>query len=165
MEFCYVLDVRPCRGIGALDGGREHEITRTKVCRRVVNSRDDAEEAESQASIAREGEQNQILNTSLLEKIHEEYIGKIKGIQHVHFAAMEPILACIKQEVRQSKQECAEGMIKIKPCTKKCVFTLLDGCLDRQDWVMIFPCIHQCKPMVITKLGAKLLRPRIPGVH
>jgi hypothetical protein len=22
----------PCRGIGALDGGREHEITRTKVC-------------------------------------------------------------------------------------------------------------------------------------
>jgi len=102
----------------------------------------------------------------LLEKIHEEYIGKIKGIQHVHFAAMEPILACIKvspsvsvnqafnmnppplalylsplhssvicllhahpnlarvewplqQEVRQSKQECAEGMIKIKPCTKK----------------------------------------------
>jgi hypothetical protein len=32
----------------------------------------------------------------LLEKIHEEYIGKINGIQHVHFAAMEPILACIK---------------------------------------------------------------------
>jgi hypothetical protein len=28
----YVLDVRPCKGIGALDGGREHEITRTKVC-------------------------------------------------------------------------------------------------------------------------------------
>ncbi|CAK9266633.1 unnamed protein product [Sphagnum jensenii] len=110
------------------------------------------EEGSMRSHGQREGEQNQILNTSLLEKIHEEYIGKIKGIQHVHFAAMEPILACIKQEVRQSKQECAEGMIKIKPCTKK-------------DWVMIFPCIHQCKPMVITKLGAKLLRPRIPGVH
>jgi hypothetical protein len=45
---------------------------------------------------AKRGEQNQILNLSLLQKIHEEYIGKIKSIQHVHFAAMEPILACIK---------------------------------------------------------------------
>jgi hypothetical protein len=45
---------------------------------------------------AERGEQNQILNSSLLQKIHEEYIGKIKGIQHVHFAAMEPILACKK---------------------------------------------------------------------
>ncbi|CAM6040642.1 unnamed protein product [Sphagnum compactum] len=110
------------------------------------------EEGSMRSHGQREGEQNQILNSSLLEEIHEEYIGKIKGIQHVHFAAMEPILACIKQEIRQSKQECAEGMIKIEPCTN-------------QDWVMIFPCIHQCKPMVITKLGAKLLRPRIPGVH
>ncbi|KAH8934815.1 hypothetical protein BDL97_18G104200 [Sphagnum fallax] len=94
------------------------------------------EEGSMRSHGQREGEQNQILNSSLLEKIHEEYIGKIKRIQHVHFAAMEPILACTKQEIRKSKQECAEGMIK--------------------DWVMIFPCIHQSKPMVITKLGAKL---------
>jgi len=56
------------------------------------------------------------------------------------------------------------GIIEV-PLLLQCVFILLDGCLDSQDWVMIFPCIHQCKPMVITKLGAKLLRPRIPGVH
>ncbi|CAK9869231.1 unnamed protein product [Sphagnum jensenii] len=84
----------------------------------------------------REGEQNQILNSSLLEKIHEEYIGKVKGIQHVHFAAMEPILACTKVSPSKEQARVCEGMIK--------------------DWVMIFPCIHQSKPMVITKLGAKL---------
>jgi len=58
--------------------------------------------------------------------LHEEYIGKMKGMQHVHFAAMEPILACIKQEIRQSKQECAEGMIKIEPLTKKVQILMLN---------------------------------------
>jgi hypothetical protein len=32
----------------------------------------------------------------LLEKIQEDYIGKVKSIEHEHFAAMEPILACIE---------------------------------------------------------------------
>jgi hypothetical protein len=32
----------------------------------------------------------------LLEKIQEEYIGKVKGIEHEHFVAMEPILARIE---------------------------------------------------------------------
>ncbi|CAK9231393.1 unnamed protein product [Sphagnum troendelagicum] len=82
-------------------------------------ARDDAEEAESQASIAKEREQNQILNSSLLEKIQEEYIGKVKSIEHEHFTAMEPILARIEEEIRQSKRECAEGMIKIELCTKE----------------------------------------------
>lgn len=82
-------------------------------------ARDDAEEVESQASIAKEREQNQILNSSLLEKIQEEYIGKVKSIEHEHFTAMQPILARIEEEIRQSKREYAEGMIKIELCTKE----------------------------------------------
>jgi hypothetical protein len=32
----------------------------------------------------------------LLEKVQEEYIGKVKSIEHEHFVAMEPILARIE---------------------------------------------------------------------
>ncbi len=35
------------------------------------------------------------------------------------------------------------------PLLLQCVFTLLDRCLDGQEWVVMFPCLHQCKPMVI----------------
>ncbi len=47
-------------------------------------------------AFCREREQNQILNSSLLEKIQEEYIRKVKSIEHEHFAAMEPVLARIE---------------------------------------------------------------------
>ncbi|CAK9196805.1 unnamed protein product [Sphagnum troendelagicum] len=109
--------------------------------------KEDAEQADNEAMLARERQQNLILESTELMRIRKEYHKKIEEIEKEHFDGLLPMFIKLKIgflhiEIKNARESIAEDLVKIGMTTKE----ILEG------KEMYDQCSHECKVLKDEKI-------------